>query len=121
MNARQLTQGRLTGVFLAALGTFLIVAGLVWVMDYYTRPAPLNQGRAAERKKALVEITAESNRALHEADVIDKDKGIVRLPIGTAMDLIVKEYANPAAAKSNLVARMEKATAKPPPPPNIYE
>jgi hypothetical protein len=124
MNANSPTQGRLTGIFVATLGTFLIVAGLVWVMYHYTRPAPLNQARVEERKKALAEVSAEGTKALSEADVLDPIKGVIRLPISNAMDIILKEYANPAVAKSNLVARMEKATAKPPaapPPPNPYE
>ncbi|HXG48702.1 MAG TPA: hypothetical protein VNO52_13845 [Methylomirabilota bacterium] len=115
---------RTFGIFAAVAGTFLIVAALVWAMRHYTQPPPLNQARVAERKKALAELNAENTRALAEAEVIDKDKGLVRLPIATAMDLVVKEYATPAAARSNLMAAVDKANFKPappPPPPNEYE
>jgi hypothetical protein len=108
-------------LFVAVLGTFLIVAGLVAVMYRYTRPAPLGQERAAERKKALTELKSADTEALEKYGWANQAKGIVRLPISNAMELIVKEYANPAVAKSNLVAAMEKATALPPPPPNPFE
>jgi hypothetical protein len=41
----------------------------------------------------------------------------VRLPINEAMKLALREWQNPAAARSNLIARVEKATAVPPAAP----
>jgi hypothetical protein len=101
----------------AALGTFLIMAGLVWVMVQYTRPAPLNAARINERYENLKKLRAEEAKTLNEYDWQDQAKGIVRLPITNAMELIVREYQNPAAARSNLSNRVEKATAAPPKPP----
>ena len=40
----------------AILGTFLILYGLVRVMQHYTRPEPLTQARALERRSFLKEI-----------------------------------------------------------------
>ena len=48
---------------------------------------------------------------------VDQAKGVVRLPIAEARKLALREWQNPAAARSNLIARVEKATAAPPPPP----
>jgi len=41
----------------------------------------------------------------------------VRLPIAEAKKLALRDWQNPAAARSNLIARVEKATAAPPKAP----
>ena len=106
------------GYTIAVLGTFLIVAGLVWVMIHYTRPAPLGDERANERRKALMELRAANEEILNNPNYVwqDQNKGIVRMPINQAVELSLKLWQNPAAARSNLIARVEKATAVAPPP-----
>jgi uncharacterized protein YdaU (DUF1376 family) len=102
----------------ATLGTFLIVGLLVWAMQHYTRPAPLNANRAAERAQALAELRAAEAESLHTTAWLDQGKGIVRLRIEDAMKLALDEWGrDPAAARSDLIARVEKATAVPPPAP----
>src|SRR5882672_11175990 len=110
-------KARLSAYAISILGTFLIVAMLVVAMRHYTQPAPVGANRVEERYKFLQEQRAADARALSEYDWQDKDKGIVRLPVQRAVELTVQEWQNPAAARSNLVARVEKATAVPPPPP----
>jgi hypothetical protein len=102
---------------LAIVGTFLIVAALVSVMRRHSQPPPIDAKRIAERAKALAELRQAEAVALSTAEWIDQAKGLVRLPITNAMEMVLKEWQNPAAAKSNLVARVEKATFVPPPPP----
>jgi hypothetical protein len=100
----------------ALLGTFLIVAGLVWAMRHYTQAPPLAEDRAVVRAKALAELRAAEAEALEHPGWIDPAKGLVRLPIEEAMRLVEREWGrDPAAARSNLIARVEKAN--PPPPP----
>jgi hypothetical protein len=99
------------------LGCFLIVAALVWAMRHYTRPAPLGEDRVAVRKKALAELRASEAEELNTYGWLDQGKGVVRLPIAEAMKLALREWQNPAAARSNLIARVEKATALPPKAP----
>jgi hypothetical protein len=97
------------------LGSFLVVAGLVWAMRYYIQPPPLGEDRAAVRAKALAELRAAEADALEHAAWLDQTKGVVRLPIAEAMQIVEREWGqNPAAARSNLIARVEKATALPP-------
>jgi|SRR5579859_2434417 len=103
------------GYSIAILGAFLIVAGLVWAMVHYTAPPPLGADRAAERKKFLAEMRAADAEALNSYGWLDKSKGIVRLPIEQAMKLVESKWQNPPAARSNLISRVEKATAVPPP------
>lgn len=104
---------------IAIVGTFLIFAALVWAMSYYTRPAPLGEDRVAIRKKALAELRAAESEQLNNYGWVDPAKGIVRLPITEAMQLFLREAQNPAQARSNLFARVEKAF--PPPPPKAPE
>ena len=112
---------RATVYAIAILGTFLITATLVWWMYHYTHPAPLGADRVQERHKNLREQHEAEARVLTEYDWQDRGKEIVRLPIQRAVELTLQEWQNPAAARSNLIARVEKATAPAPAKPNIYE
>jgi hypothetical protein len=115
---------RLTAYAIGIFGTFLIVAMLVLAMRHYSQPAPVGANRVEERHKFLQEQRAADAKALNEYDWMDKDKGIVRLPVQRAVELTLQEWQNPAAARSNLISRIEKATAAPPKAaekPSIYE
>jgi hypothetical protein len=102
---------------LGTLGSLLIVAALVWAMQRYTQPSPLGEDRAAARKKALAELRAAEADELASYGWVDQPKGVVRLPIAEALKLSLRDWQNPAAARSNLIARVEKATAVPPAAP----
>jgi hypothetical protein len=124
MNTPQPSESNLTGYFAGILGAFLIVALLVWAIYRYANPAPLGSNRAAERAKNL------SDQRKVDADVnkygwVDQGKGVVRLPIGAAVELTIKDYQNPAAAKKDIAARVDKFNPPPPPPapeqPSKYE
>lgn len=118
MNSESAPSGTGWAYTAGVMGALLIVAGLVWAMRHYTQPAPLGQDRAAVRAKALVELRSAEAEALTTTAWIDKGKGIVRLRIEDAMKLVEQEWGqNPAAARSNLIARVEKATAAPPKAP----
>jgi hypothetical protein len=100
------------------LAAFLLVGVLVWAIHSRTEPAPLGADKAAARAKALAELRAAEAEALGSPAWIDRAKGIVRLPIDQAMMLVERDWGrNPAAARSNLIARVEKATAAPPKAP----
>ena len=101
----------------AILGAFLIVALLVRLTRDYTAPPPLNANRAEERAKALAEIRNAEEDALHTTAWLDQGKGVVRLRIDDAIQLAERQWQNPAAARSNLIARVDKANPPPPPPP----
>lgn len=102
---------------LAILGTFLVMAFLVHVMRHYTEVPSLSADRAAERMKILAEFNAVNSAILTKYDWQDKDKGIVRIPVSRAKELVLEEWQNPAAARSNLIARAAKAFAPAPKPP----
>jgi hypothetical protein len=103
---------------LATLGALLIVAALAWAMHGYTQPTPLGEDRAAARAQALAELRAAEAQALANPGWVDPTKGIVRLPIENALVLAAREWGrDPAAARSNLIQRAEKAFAAPPKTP----
>jgi hypothetical protein len=115
---------RLTAYAVGIFGTFLIVALLVLAMRHYTRPESVGASRVEERHRFLQDQRAADAKAINEYDWTDKEKGIVRLPVQRAMELTLREWQNPATARSNLISRVEKATAAPPKAPekpSIYE
>jgi len=109
--------GRSCSVTVAAVLVCLIFAALVWKTRQYTTPPPLGAERAAERAKALADLRAAEADALNNVGWVDQGKGVVRLPIVEAMKLAERKWQNPAEARKDLIARVEKATALPPKAP----
>jgi hypothetical protein len=115
MNSEPQPQRSGLAYFITILGSFLIVALLVWAMRHYTETASPGAARAAERAKALAELRAAEAEALSTTGWVDPTKGIVRLRIEDAMTWVEQNWAsNPTAARSNLISRVLKATAPPP-------
>jgi hypothetical protein len=115
---------RAVAVVVAALGTFLVVALLVSLMQSNTESPTALEVRAAERAKILQEFKTANAPLLDKYDWQDQAKGFVRVPIARAEELVLEEWQDPLAARSNLMARAEKEFYVPPPPPppkNVYE
>ena len=122
MNSEPVSERTGLAYALAILGSFLIVAALVWAMHKYTEPAPLGANRAAERSRALTEMRAAEADALSNVGWVDQAKGTVRLRIEDAMKLVERSWQNPPAARSNLLERVAKANPPPPKPaPSPFE
>ena len=115
---------KLTVNIVAIVATFLLMAFLVKQMADRLQPAPLGADRAAARAKDNADIRAAGSDALRNWGYVDQLKGVVRVPVEEAMKLTVQGYQKPADFRSNLVARVEKATAPGPKLPeqkNEYE
>jgi hypothetical protein len=110
------------GIIFAA-ACFLFVALTIVVKLSVSVPA-IDADRVVLRFKALADIRAAEAIALATPDWVDKDRGIVRLPIETALQLYANAAKNPATARANLIARVEKAAAPLPkvaPKPSAFE
>ena len=94
---------------ISVVGIFLIMSGLIALMYHYTQPPPEDHAHWTERKRNLAELSAQNKELLENYGWVDKTRGIVRLPIGRAMELTVREWQNPAAARSNLLVRLQNA------------
>lgn len=108
----------------AVFGALLIVAGLVWAMKHYTTPASITAQRAAERAKNLVDLRSAEKHDMDTYGWVDQPKGIVRLTVSRAKELAVDGGKDLASARKDLIARVEKATAvapKPPEKPSAFE
>jgi len=108
------------GILFAFLIMFYLVRGMY--RDNYR--GNVNAGRAAERIEARKALEQKNSALLNSAGWVNSNKAIVRLPIARAMELTVQAYQNPEAARSNLVARSEKASAPEPvapPQPSEFE
>jgi len=104
--------------YVVAAGLALGVVGvLVLTTRRMVTPPPLNAERVAERYKALEEVRAAAHQALTTPAWIQRDKEIVRLPIEVALQLVEREWRDPAAARSNLLERVRAAYAAPPAAP----
>jgi len=91
-------------------GSVIFAVAVVAIKLAVSVPA-IDADRAGERAKALAEIRAEEENCLNRPAVIDAKRGIVRLPIETAMALAAQQWQNPAAARADLNSRAEKAAA----------
>lgn len=84
----------------------------------------IDEDRAMERTKALSEIRAIEEKSLETPGWIDQSHGVVRLPLETALSLAARQWQNPAAARAELIARQQKASAelpKAPEKPSAFE
>jgi hypothetical protein len=110
------------GVIFAA-ACFLFVALTIVVKLSVSVPA-IDADRAALRSKALADIHATEATALTTPGWIDQDHNIIRLPIETALQLSESAAKNPAAFRTDLIARAEKAAVPLPktaPKPSAFE
>src|ERR1017187_6784170 len=111
-------------VGLLFLITCFLFAAIVAMVKCSVPVPAIDADRAAVRVKALAEIRATETRALNHPGWINQDRGLVRLPIAVAMQITEREWQDPAAARSNLTARVEKAAApgpKAPEKPSAFE
>lgn len=125
MNTDQQIQNTRSGIYVVGvLGALLIVAGLVWLMHHYTAAPPVFAERSAERLQIRAEFDAANSPLIHDYGWQDETRGFVRVPLDRAKELVLEEWQNPEAGRSNLMARAAKAFAPLPKPPekkNIYE
>ena len=98
---------RASGAAIAFIAGSVIFAVLVVAVKIFVNVPAIDADSAAAREKALAEIRAAEAKSINTAGWADESRGIVRLPVDTAMQMIAGESA--AAARADLIARAEKA------------
>ncbi len=105
------------GIVFAFLIMLQLTRGL-----YRDNNKPMNAARAAERARKRHDLAATNATLLMTPGWVNSNKAIVRLPIARAMQLTIDGYQqNAEAARSNLLARSDKAAAIAPAQPSQFE
>ena len=118
------TINRSSGAAIGIIIASVIFAVLAVAVKLFVSVPALDADRAAVLAKALAEIRVTENASLNNAGWIDQSRGLVRLPIETAVQLAAQAWQNPASARADLNARAEKAAApapKAPEKPSAFE
>ncbi|MGA3267361.1 MAG: hypothetical protein ABSE16_11115 [Verrucomicrobiota bacterium] len=111
MNSETPKVNRASGAAVGFLAASVLFIALVAVVKFSARPPAIDADRAATISQALFQIRTNEAAELDTTGWIDQQRGIVRLPIATAMQMVARDWQNPGAARSNLVERAEKAAA----------
>jgi hypothetical protein len=120
----QKTHTSASGAAIAFIAGSVIFAVLAVAMKFLVNVPAIDADSAALRTKALFEIHTNEMASLNNVGWIDQQRGIVRLPIDTAIQLAAQEWQNPAAARAVLIVREEKTAAPAPkvaPKPSQFE
>jgi len=110
-----------TATVAGVIGACLVVAALVYVMQKVTAPPAVAQVRVQERLKNLAEIRAANQEGLASYALLDAPHGTYRIPVETAVKMALEEWRDPAAGRSNLIQRVDKATVVIAPPKNPFD
>jgi hypothetical protein len=113
-----------TGAAIGFLAASLIFIVLVAIVKFSLRVPAVDADRAAVISKAFIEMHTNEIASLNNVGWVDQQRGIVRLPIDTAIQLATQEWQNPVQARADLNARAEKANAPLPkvaPKPSQFE
>ena len=108
----------------AAVGFIIasvIFAVLAVIVKLSANVPPIDADRAATISQTLYEIHTNEIASLNSPGWVDKPRGIVRLPIETAMQITATEWRDPAQARADLIARAQKSTAPAPKQANPFE
>jgi hypothetical protein len=111
MNSETPKVNRASGAAVGFLAASVLFIALVAVVKFSARTPAIDADRAATISQALFQIRTNEAAELDTTGWIDQQRGIVRLPIATAMQMVARDWQNPGAARSNLVERAEKAAA----------
>ena len=120
----QKTHTSASGAAIAFIAASVIFAVFVVAVKLLVNVPAIDADRGAAISKALFEIRTNEVASLNNVGWADQPRGIVRLPIETAIQLTAQAWQNPAAARADLNARAEHAAAPAPkvvPKPSAFE
>jgi hypothetical protein len=105
---------RATGAAIALMVGSLVFIILCVAVHFLITAPDIDAAAGAKRSQALATISGTEYTNLNRVVWIDQSRGIVRLPIDTAIELTVQAWQNPAQARADLIDREKKATAPAP-------
>ena len=117
MSSERPNVNRASGAALGFIIASLIFIALAVVVKFSVQVPAIDADRNTARAKALTEIRATEEKSLTTAGWIDPSRGIVRLPIETAMQATLQAWQNPAQARADLISRQTNASAPAPTAP----
>ena len=103
---------RASGAAVGFIIASLIFVALVVVVKFSIHVPAVDADRSAAISKALFEIRTNEAASLSNAGWIDRPRGIVRLPIETAMQIVGR--TDPASVRATLVWREKRASTPAP-------
>lgn len=88
------SNGSFSATLVAAIGGFAIFALILVVAYLPNKAAPAGDGvkTPEQRKSVLVELRGKEHTAATSYGWVDKDKGVVRLPLERAIELTIQEH-----------------------------
>jgi hypothetical protein len=120
----QKTHTSASGAAIGFIVASVVFAVLVVAVKLLVNVPAIDADSAALRTKALAEIRATEAKSINTVGWADEPRGIVRLPIETAIQMTERNWQDPAGARADLIARAERAAAPAPkvaPKPNAAE
>lgn len=102
---------RASGAAIAFIGAIVLFATLAVGAKLMIRVPAVDADRKDVIGKALGEMRANEEKTLNTMVLLDRQHGIVQLPIETAMKIAAEKWSGPGAARADLAARVDKATA----------
>lgn len=105
-NIFQIAGWRSVSIIFAILLLLLII---YYFRFFLTRSTTLYTDRAQERLKAAQDINTLVQTSINEVSWIDREKGIIHIPVSNAMNLIVNIYNKKETARSEFLKRIENA------------
>jgi hypothetical protein len=107
---------RASGAAVGFIGGRLVFIVLVVIVKLSLTVPAIDADRAATISTALFQIRSNEVVSLESPGWIDRSRGIVRLPISTALQVAAQEWQDPAQARADLIARAKRASAPAPKP-----
>ena len=103
--------------FLLAVALFCVMAVLLRLTWDSARPPSIGAERAKLRKANLAELRSAEAEMLTSYGVVNAEKGIYRMPIDQAVQMMIQEWKQPEKARQMMAERVDLAVAPPSPPP----
>jgi len=95
-----------------AIGGILLFLTFLIVVYMPNQPAPVDEAVYKQREENLATLKAEQHAQAESYAVIDKEKGIVQIPVSQAMEVVVDSFRKDAAIKEPWVSPEAKESGQ---------